>query len=113
LVKWAGHVFLHWWQSGWWLVPGWRIFAPNFVLQLGTGKYFDMKKTLWVCTGFLMFIIGFTALVLSLVGIRLSYLTWIDAPGGLFGFLVRILMIIVGVVIVYLTVTDWRNQDDD
>ncbi len=69
-----------------------------------------MKKTLWVSAGFLLFIIGFTALVLSLVGIKLSYLTWIDAPGALFGFLVRIVMIISGVVIVYLSVTDWRNQ---
>ncbi len=71
-----------------------------------------MKKTLWVSAGFLMFIIGFTALVLSLVGVKLSYLTWIDAPGALFGFLVRILMIIGGVVIVYLSVTDWRDQEE-
>ncbi|MEZ4952587.1 MAG: hypothetical protein R2825_03290 [Saprospiraceae bacterium] len=71
-----------------------------------------MKKTIWVTAGFLLFIIGFTALVLSLVGIKLSYLTWIDAPGALFGFLIRILMIIGGVVIVYMSVTDWRNQED-
>lgn len=71
-----------------------------------------MKKTLWVVLGFLLFIIGFTALVLSLVGVKLSYLTWIDAPGSLFGFIMRILMIIGGVVIVYLSVTDWRNQED-
>lgn len=72
-----------------------------------------MKKTLWVTLGFLMFIIGFTALVLSMVGVKLSYLTWIDEFGGLFGFLIRILMIIGGVVVVYLTVTDWRNQEDE
>lgn len=72
-----------------------------------------MKKTLWVSLGFLLFIIGFVALVLSLIGVRLTYLTWIDEPGGLFGFLTRIFMIISGVVIVYLTVTDWRNQEED
>ena len=71
-----------------------------------------MKKTIWVIIGFLLFIIGFTALVLSLIGVKLTYLTWIDKPSALFGFLMRILMIIGGVVIVYLSVTDWRNQED-
>ena len=72
-----------------------------------------MKKTLWVCFGFLLFIIGSTALILSIVGVKLAYLTWIDAPGALFGFIFRLLMIFAGVIIVYLTLTDWRNQDDD
>ena len=71
-----------------------------------------MKKTIWVTAGFLLFIIGFIALVLSLVGAKLSYLTWIDAPGPLFGFLLRILMIVGGVVIVYMSVSDWRNQEE-
>ena len=71
-----------------------------------------MKKTIWVTVGFLLFIIGFTALILSIVGVRLTYLTWLDAPGRLFGFLMRLLMIIGGVVIVYLSVTDWRNQEE-
>ena len=72
-----------------------------------------MKKTIWVTAGFLLFIIGFTALVLSLVGVKLSYLTWIDSAGALFGFLIRILMIVGGVVIVYLSITDWRNQEEE
>ena len=71
-----------------------------------------MKKTIWVIIGFLLFIIGFTALVLSLVGVKLTYLTWIDKPSAMFGFLLRILRIIGGVVIVYLSVTDWRNQEE-
>ena len=71
-----------------------------------------MKKTVWVILGFLLFIVGFTALVLSLVGVKLTYLTWIDKPSAMFGFLLRILMIIGGVVIVYLSVTDWRNQEE-
>ena len=72
-----------------------------------------MKKTIWVSFGFLLFIIGFTALVLSLVGVKLSYLTWIDTPGSLFGFLMRISMIVAGIVIVYLSVTNWREQGDE
>jgi len=61
--------------------------------------------------GFLLFILGFSALVLSVAGIRFSFLTWIDAAGGLLGFLIRIFMIIGGIIIVYLTATDWRSEE--
>jgi uncharacterized integral membrane protein len=70
-----------------------------------------MKKAIWTSIGFLLFIIGFVALVLSLVGVKLSYLNWIDNWGGLPGFIIRLLMIISGIVIVYLTVTDWRREE--
>lgn len=72
-----------------------------------------MKKALWLTIGFLLFIIGFTALVLMAIGVQLSYLTWIDVAGPVFGFLIRILLIVGGIVIVYLTATDWRNQEEE
>lgn len=72
-----------------------------------------MKKAAWVTFGFLMFILGMVSLVLSLVGLKLAFLTWIDAPGAVFGFIFRILMIVGGVVVVYLSVTDWRNQNEE
>jgi hypothetical protein len=70
-----------------------------------------MKKALWLTAGFLLFIIGFSALVLSLIGVQLAFLTWLDAPGGLFGLLAKILMIVAGIVIVYLTTTNWKAED--
>ena len=51
--------------------------------------------------GFIIFFLGFIALVLSLVGLQLSMLTFIDAPGKTFGLVVRILMIFGGVIMVY------------
>ncbi|MCU0348688.1 MAG: hypothetical protein MUC59_17245 [Saprospiraceae bacterium] len=70
-----------------------------------------MKKAAWVTVGFLLFILGFSALVLSLVGVKLSFLVWLDYPGALFGFLAKIFMIIAGIVVVYMTVTDWRVEE--
>lgn len=70
-----------------------------------------MKKTTWVAVGFALFLFGFLALVLSVVGVKLAFLAWIDYPGALFGFLVRLFMIVAGIVIVYLTLTDWRRVD--
>lgn len=63
-----------------------------------------MRKNKGIITlvGFLMAGIGFLALILSLIGLQLSFLTWIDTPGRLFGFLFRIVMIVGGLIIVYL-----------
>ncbi len=70
------------------------------------------KNSTWLTiVGFLMAGTGFLALVLSLIGIQLSFLTWIDYPGRLFGFVTRLLMIIIGIIIIYLTQTDLEGND--
>lgn len=61
--------------------------------------------------GFLLAGSGFLALVLSLVGVKLAWLTWIDAPGPLFGFIARLMMILIGIVIIYLAQTDFRGEE--
>ena len=72
-----------------------------------------MKKGIYTLIGFLLFILGGSALVLSLVGVQLSFLTWIDAAGGLIGFVLRIVMLIGGIVIAVLSVTDWEKENQD
>lgn len=71
-----------------------------------------MSRAIYTTIGFLLFTIGMMALVLSLVGVQLSFLTWIDKPGRLFGFVIRLIMILSGVVIVVLTRTDWREEKE-
>lgn len=70
-------------------------------------------KSIYAIVGFLFIIVGFLALVLMMVGVQLSFLTWIDANGRLAGFVIRLLIIIAGFVIIALTQTDWRNVEDD
>ena len=67
-----------------------------------------MRKYKGILTliGFLLVGIGFIALVLSLIGLQLSFLTWLDSPGRLFGFLMRIVMIVAGIILVYLAQMD-------
>jgi len=77
-----------------------------------TKKITKMSKTTATILGFLLFIVGGLALVLSLIGVQLSYLTWIDAPGRLFGFVLRLLMILAGIVIVVLARTNWREDPE-
>lgn len=69
------------------------------------------NKGILTLVGFLLAGLGFLALVLSVVGVKLSFLTWIDAPGPLFGFVIRLVMIIAGIIIVYLAQTDFSGED--
>ncbi len=71
-----------------------------------------MKRGIYTLIGFLLFIMGGTALVLSLVGLKLSYLMWIDAAGGLIGFMIRIIMMIGGIVIAVLNTGNWREDEE-
>lgn len=72
-----------------------------------------IKNRGWITlVGFLLAGVGFLALILSLVGLQLSFLTWIDAPGGLFGFVVRLVMIMAGIVLIYFGQTDLEQESD-
>lgn len=70
-----------------------------------------INKGITTLVGFLLAGVGFLALVLSVVGVKLSFLTWIDLPGPLFGFIIRLVMIITGIIIVYLAQTDFSGDE--
>ena len=72
-----------------------------------------MKKSIWTAIGFVLLITGFYALFLSFVGVKLSFLTFIDKPGALFGLLIRLAMIIAGFVILALVNTNWNQEGDE
>ncbi len=69
-----------------------------------------MKKnrSLFTLIGFILISLGFLALVLMIVGVQFAFLTWIDQPGRLFGFVVRLSMILIGFILVYLAQTDFE-----
>jgi hypothetical protein len=69
------------------------------------------KKDITAVVGFLLLLFGMLALVLSLVGAQLSFLTFIDAQGRLLGFVIRLLMIMLGIVMMILSRTNWREQE--
>ena len=70
----------------------------------------NKNKGIITLVGFLLAGLGFLALVLSVVGVKLSFLAWIDKPGPLFGFVTRLVMIITGIIIVYLAQTDFEGD---
>jgi hypothetical protein len=56
--------------------------------------------------GLLLFLFGFVALVLLLIGARISFLAFIDAGGATLGLVIRLLMIFGGLMLVYV----FRNK---
>ena len=72
-----------------------------------------MKKNILTIIGFLLLIFGMTALVLSLVGIKLSYLLWLDYGGSLLGFVLRLLMIFGGVTMAWLANHNWEAENEE
>ncbi len=71
----------------------------------------NKNKGLLTLVGFLLAGIGFLALVLSVVGAKLSFLLWIDSAGALLGFVARLLMILIGIIIIYLAQTDFKGEN--
>lgn len=71
----------------------------------------NKNNGLLTLVGFILAGLGFFALVLSVVGAKLSFLLWIDAWGAYVGFVIRIMMILIGIIIIYLAQTDFEGKN--
>jgi len=64
------------------------------------------KKSWMLGVGFLLFIIGMLSFVLNLVGLQLSYLSFLDQFGILISVSVKLFMVIGGLVLAFLASTN-------
>jgi len=71
----------------------------------------NKNKAIYTLVGFIIAGLGFSSIILSLVGAKLSFLVWIDNFGELTGFVIKLLMIISGIVIIYLARTDFSGEE--
>lgn len=71
------------------------------------------NKAIFTTVGFILFILGSSALVLSLVGVKFSFLVWLDAAGALSGFIARIVMMVGGIVLATLANTNWEDEEEE
>jgi len=60
--------------------------------------------------GFVIFFLGVLSLILSLVGLKLKFLAFLDAFGGTLGLLFKLIMTFAGIIILYLSKMD-RSVD--
>lgn len=71
-----------------------------------------MSKAIYSIIGFILFVLGFLALVLQMVGVQIAFLTWLDNWGGGTGLFLRVLMIVAGLVIVIVTRSNEQTHDE-
>lgn len=70
----------------------------------------DMQKKGWITLiGFLMFMLGFLSIVLSIVGVQFQFMMWMDTWGRGWGFLARLILMMAGI----LTVISDRIRDTE
>jgi hypothetical protein len=75
-----------------------------------TPPSFDTKtRNILVAVGFILFILNALGLFLSLVGVKLMPLAWMDSLGQGFSLFGKMFMMILGIVIVVIA----RTKDDD
>lgn len=71
----------------------------------------DTSKTILTIIGFLIAGTGLLALILNLVGLKLSFLQWMDAGGRLLGLILQLVMSIAGFIMVYFGQTDLSQEE--
>ncbi|MDZ4708738.1 MAG: hypothetical protein SH818_10100 [Saprospiraceae bacterium] len=69
------------------------------------------SKSVLLILAFLSFLFGFLTLVLTLLGLEFPLLSWIDDLPGLMPLFLKLAMMFGGIILAYLTATDWKKQD--
>jgi hypothetical protein len=67
-------------------------------------------KNLLTFTGFLLIIIGFLSMIVSVVGLKFSFLLFIESWGSLVGFVIKLLIIMVGFILTYIGQTNFSGK---
>ena len=68
------------------------------------------NKGIMTLLGYLLFALGMLSIILSIVGVKLAFLAWIDNWGGLIGFLIKLSMLVVGMIIMFVARADWSDE---
>ncbi len=72
----------------------------------------NQTTTIMTVIGFIFFLSGMSALSLSIVGVQLSFLSWVDSWGGLTGLLIKLSLVIVGVLLIVVAQGDFEGKND-
>jgi hypothetical protein len=64
----------------------------------------------WLLLGFSLFILGFTGIILQMIGVHWAFLAWLEIGGRLFSFVFKIIMVLAGVLTIVFARTDWARE---
>ncbi len=71
------------------------------------------NKGYFTLLGFLLFIVGISAIVLQVVGVQWAFLSFLERIDRLFAFVVKVLMVMAGIIIIVLARTDWEREKQE
>ena len=74
----------------------------HYYVHLYLNKNVMNKSAILSTIGFFFFIIGFLSIVLYLVGIKLSFLVWMDYWGRGTGLVLRLIMLLAGFILTFI-----------
>lgn len=69
------------------------------------------SKNILTIVGFLMAGIGILSLILSMMGVQITFMVWLDGFGKMVGFVLRLLLILGGSILIYVTRTDFEGNE--
>jgi hypothetical protein len=67
-------------------------------------------KNLFTIVGFLLVVIGFLSMIVSVVGLKFSFLLFLESWGSLVGFVIKLMIILVGFILTYLGQTNFSGK---
>jgi dipeptide/tripeptide permease len=70
------------------------------------------KKNILTTVGFLLFIIGGSTVILSLVGVQLAPFVWLDVFGNSVGFVLKLTCMLAGIIIAALGSAGFDGDDE-
>jgi len=71
------------------------------------------NKGLLLLLGYLLFSLGITSIVMELVGTHWYFLAWLERTGRLMAFVLKLLMIMIGILLIVFARTDWEQEKKD
>lgn len=69
-----------------------------------------MGKPIVTVIGYILILLGFLALILSMIGLRLKFLAFLEFGGPLIAFMIKMSMIMFGFIIMYISKTIERDR---
>jgi hypothetical protein len=67
-------------------------------------------KNLLTILGFVLVVTGFLSMIVSVVGLKFSFLLFLESWGSLVGFVLKLLIIMIGFILTYLGQTNFSGK---
>ena len=72
-----------------------------------------MNKPWITAIGFVLFMLGCVSILISLVGLQISFLKWVDDISRVFGFVFKTTIMLIGIIVAYLSKLDNAKETDE